>query len=82
MGDLLKCPFCGSEPVSGVEFYEDYDTNVKLSATIKCRGCGIFKRKIFKATDISLVPFDVFINSFQYVAEAWNERVGENNDPD
>ena len=78
MSELKTCPFCGSIPQCGVEFYESCGTEIRLAATVECTGCGISKREIFKATNkISYVPFFDYDNAFEKVIEAWNKRVGE-----
>lgn len=78
MSELKPCPFCGSIPQCGVDFYESCGSNVKLAAIVECTGCGISKRKIFKATDsISYVPFYDYDNAFEEVVQAWNRRIGE-----
>ena len=76
MTELKPCPFCGSIPQCGVDFYESRGTEVKLAAIVECTGCGIRKKKIFKATDISYVPFYDYDNAFEEVVQAWNKRVG------
>ena len=75
MTELKPCPFCGSIPQCGVEFYESRGTEIKLAATVKCPGCGIIKGIIFKATDKnSYVPFCDYDNAFEEVVQAWNRR--------
>lgn len=76
MAELKPCPFCGSIPQSGVDFYESCGKSVILAATVECTGCGIRKRKIFKATDnVSYVSFYDYDNAFEEVIKAWNMRV-------
>ena len=75
MSELKPCPFCGSIPQCGVEFYESRGTEIKLAATVKCTGCGIRKTNIFKATEnMSLVPFYDYDNAFEEVIKQWNMR--------
>lgn len=76
MGDhiLKPCPFCGGEPESGVEFYESSGGLVKLKAEVWCERCRIGRYKIFKATEISLVPFERFIDAFDKAISDWNTR--------
>lgn len=78
MTELKPCPFCGSIPQCVVDFYESCGKEIKFAAaTVECTGCGIRKRKIFKATDnISYVPFYDYDNAFEEVIQAWNRRVG------
>lgn len=78
MTDLKLCPFCGSIPDCGVDFYESHGSEVKLAAVVQCTGCGIYKRVIFKATDpVTHVPFYDFDNAFNEVINEWNRRAGE-----
>ena len=78
MSELKPCPFCGALPQSGVEFYESHGAEVRLSAVVKCTGCGVSKRKIFKATDnVSFVPFYDYENAFNDVIREWNRRVND-----
>ncbi len=73
MNELKPCPFCGSLPQSGVEFYEICGNEIKLAAVVECTGCGTRKRKIFKATEgTSYVPFDKYDNAFEEVVQIWN----------
>ena len=75
---LKPCPFCGSIPNCGVEFYSSCGAEVKLSAVVECSGCGIRKINVFKATDnITFVSFYDYDNAFEKVIEEWNKRVGE-----
>ena len=75
MSELKPCPFCGAIPQSGVEFYESCGTEVKLAAVVKCTGCGVYKKNVFKATgSITFVPFYDYENAFNDVVEAWNGR--------
>lgn len=78
MSELKPCPFCGALPQSGVEFYESCSAEVRLSAVVKCTGCGVYKRKIFKATDKeSFVPFYDYENAFNDVIKEWNRRASD-----
>lgn len=78
MSELKPCPFCGSTPNCGVEFYESCGGEVKLSAVVECTGCGIRKREIFKATDnVTFIPFWDYKKAFSEVIKEWNTRVGE-----
>lgn len=78
MNELKPCPFCGSIPQCGVEFYSTYGGEVKLSAVVECTGCGIRKRNIFKVTDsVSFIPFYDYDNAFAEVIKEWNKREGE-----
>lgn len=81
MEELKPCPFCGSLPHCGVEFYQSCGSEVKLSAVVECTGCGIRKREVFKATDaITFVPFYDYENAFTKVIEAWNSRAERKDD--
>ena len=78
MSELKPCPFCGSMPKCGVEFYESCGEEVKLSAVVECTGCGIRKREIFKATDnVTFIPFWDYEKAFSKVIKEWNRRAGE-----
>ena len=78
MEELKPCPFCGSIPQCGTEFYESRGSEVKLAATVKCTGCGVGKRVIFKASEpIGYVPFFDFDNAFIDVISEWNRRMGD-----
>ena len=78
MTELKPCPFCGSIPNCGVEFYKICGVEIKLSAVVECTGCGTRKREIFKATDnVSFVPFCDYEKAFSKVIKEWNTRVGE-----
>ena len=78
MSELKSCPFCGSTPRCGVEFYSSGEGEVRLLAVVECTGCGIRKREIFKATErSSLVPFYDYDNAFAEVIKEWNKRAGE-----
>lgn len=78
MTELKRCPFCGGAPKHGVEFYESHGSEVKVSAAVVCKNCGVSKRTIFKATDsISLIPFLDYESAFAEVVEKWNTRVKE-----
>lgn len=75
MTELKRCPFCGSTPIHGVEFYESHGAEVRLSAVVECSKCKVRKRKIFKATDfISLIHFVDYEKAFADVIEEWNTR--------
>ena len=75
MEGLKRCPFCGSMPKCGTEFYESCGKDVKLAATVECTGCGIRKSVIFKASElIGYVPFLDFYNAFNDVVSEWNRR--------
>lgn len=76
--ELKSCPFCGSIPKCGVEFYSSCGAEVKLSAVVECTGCGIRKREIFKATDnVTFIPFLDYEKAFSEVIKEWNTRAGE-----
>lgn len=78
MSDLKPCPFCGSIPQCGTEFYESRGSEVKLAATVECTGCGVRKRVIFKASDpAAYVPFFDFDNAFDDVISKWNMRASD-----
>lgn len=73
--ELKPCPFCGSIPNCGVEFCQSSCSDVHLAATVKCISCGVYKRKIFKASESSkLIPFMDYENVFEEVIKDWNER--------
>ena len=75
MSELKTCPFCGSIPQCGVEFYESCGAEVKLAAVVECTGCGVRKREIFKATDtITFIPFWDYEKAFAKVINEWNTR--------
>ena len=74
---LRRCPFCGAMPSAGVEFCESSGLTVRLAAMVKCPICGVFKRKSFVATDLSLVSFDTYLDAFRLVVELWNTRTPE-----
>ena len=78
MKELKSCPFCGSIPNCGVEFYESRGGEVRLSAVVECTSCGVRKREIFKATDnVTFIPFWDYEKAFSEVIKAWNTRAGE-----
>ena len=78
MEELKPCPFCGSMPKCGTEFYESHGVEVKLAAVVECTGCGIRKRVIFKASEpITYVPFFDFDNAFSAVLDDWNRRTSD-----
>lgn len=78
MEELKRCPFCGELPVSGVEFYQSSGSDVHLAAIVKCIGCGVYKRKIFKASELPrLIPFMNYENAFDEVIRDWNRRQTE-----
>ena len=75
MEELKRCPFCGELPICGVEFCQSSGSDVHLAATVKCISCGVYKRKIFKASESSiLIPFINYENAFEKVVKDWNER--------
>lgn len=75
MEELKRCPFCGELPVCGVEFYQSSGSDVHLAATVKCTRCGVYKRRIFKASESPrLIPFMNYENAFEGVIRDWNER--------
>ena len=71
---LKPCPFCGNQPEVGVEFYESCGSEVKLRAEVWCERCKVGIAKIFTATEITLVPFDRYIDAFDSVVSKWNTR--------
>ena len=74
MSDLKPCPFCGGKPECGVEFYQSSGTEVMLKAEVWCERCHIGRAKIFKATEITLVPFERYTDAFDKAKQAWNRR--------
>lgn len=76
MNDRLKpCPFCGSSPESGVDFYESSGSNVKLYARVFCKKCHIDRGIVFEASSsITTVPFHNFTDAFSVAINRWNER--------
>lgn len=75
MTELKRCPFCGSTPRHGVEFYESHGAEARLVAVVECSKCEVRKRTIFKATDhISLIPFWDYEKAFADVIKRWNTR--------
>lgn len=71
---LKPCPFCGNQPEAGVEFYESIGGEVKLKAEIWCERCHVGRAKIFKATEITPVPFDRYMDAFDSAVLKWNTR--------
>lgn len=84
MEKLKPCPFCGSIPQCGTEFYEYCSYGeIKLAATVKCTKCGIRKSVIFKAAEPSTyVPFFDFDNAFSKVLSEWNRRASDEPEKD
>lgn len=76
MHELKPCPFCGGKPNTGVEFYESRESEVLLRAEVLCHKCNIGMGVTFKATEISLVPFERYTEAFANVIDMWNRRVG------
>lgn len=71
---LKPCPFCGNQPEVGVEFYESRGHEVTLKAEVWCERCRVGRAKIFKATEITLVPFDRYMDAFDSAVLRWNTR--------
>ena len=78
--NINPCPFCGHMPETGVELYKSCGTSVELSAQVWCERCKVGRRMIFKATDITLVPFETYIDAFENAIKKWNTRIGEKHD--
>lgn len=74
MSELKPCPFCRGKPECGVEFYESSGSNVLLKAEVWCERCHIGRAQIFKATEITLVPFERYTDAFDKAISKWNER--------
>ena len=72
--ELKPCPFCGGKPECGVEFYESSGSNVILKAEVWCEKCRIGRAQIFKATEITLVPFERYTDAFDKAISEWNRR--------
>ena len=79
MSELKNCPFCGGKPECGVEFYESSGREVTLKAEVWCERCHIGRAYIFKATEITLVPFKRYTYAFDKAIEAWNRRMSDEN---
>ena len=77
MSELKSCPFCGNQPQAGVEFYESCGSEVWLKAEVWCERCCVGRAKIFKATEITLVPFDIYTDAFDSAVLEWNTRAEE-----
>lgn len=74
MTELKPCPFCGNQPEAGVEFYKSCESEVTLKAEVWCERCHIGRAVIFKATEITLVPFERYIDAFNSAISKWNRR--------
>ena len=77
MAELKSCPFCGDKPNMGVEFYESRGSEILLKAEVLCQKCHIGMSVIFKATEITLVPFERYTEAFANAIDRWNRRAGE-----
>ena len=78
MDELKPCPFCGEAPSSGVEFFESCgSTDIKLRVIVYCQKCHVARGFVFKATDITPVPFFDYEVAFDKAKKAWNRRAGE-----
>lgn len=71
---LKPCPFCGGKPECGVEFYKSSGSNITLKAEVWCERCCIGRAQIFKATEITLVPFERYTDAFNKAISEWNKR--------
>jgi len=72
--ELKRCPFCGEQPVSGVEFSGSDGVTIKLKAVVRCPRCDVSRGFVFKATDINPVPFFTYEVAFDKAKTQWNQR--------
>ena len=80
--DLLPCPFCGGEAVSGVELYSinDYslENYIEMKAIVRCSDRCTERSVLFKGAKdrigCSLMPFEEYTNAFERVKKLWNTR--------
>lgn len=68
---LKKCPFCGGDAVTKVDYTSCGGDQLVLSAYIICKDCGVSKRVKFNALD---KPFEDFYTAFDQVKTLWNHR--------
>ena len=75
MNELKRCPFCGGEAESGVEFSESCSSNITLLALVRCSECGVSRGRRFVATNRNyMIPFSDYFDAFNSAIEQWNRR--------
>lgn len=62
---LKPCPFCGSKQI-GVMVHDEFYPNLPLMYGVTCYDCQAGSCQFFRTTEEAI--------------EAWNKRVGANND--
>lgn len=71
---MKKCPFCGGEPETIVDYDRVGGDEFVLSAYVKCSKCSVYKRRVSNMKDAPFTAYEVLFNS---VIADWNKRAEE-----
>lgn len=71
MSEFERCPFCGGDAQSSVNYIKCGGNELLLRASVFCKTCGCERHITFDAFN---KPFSAYIKQFDAVTKLWNGR--------